>query len=116
MARGHRRIYVPPHDYRAARHSQYESRFTRKPMTPDEVTDAWLGEANERYRHLQIPPIGRPFKALSELSTKSGPIAFDLPVAAKVFSWFQANTKPGSHSIGAMFSGAFFFDACSLGR
>lgn len=74
--------------------------------------ETWLLGENEKYRQAEIPPIGRPFRALSELSkTFRLCVAFDSPVAIQVFQWFEANTKPGEHSLGAMFTGAFLYDA-----
>lgn len=75
--------------------------------------EVWLRTVNENYRRQEIPPVQRPFKAVAELSVKTGqPIRLDSGLAGKVFAWFQANTKPGSHAIGAMFTGAFYYDTC----
>jgi len=82
-------------------------------MNPDDITDDWLRSANERYRASDIPPVRRPFQALSDLSReRNSTIRFPSPAAKKIFDWFKAHTKPGSHAVGAMYTGAFYFDAC----
>jgi hypothetical protein len=83
------------------------------PETGKAGLESWLLQQNEKYRRQQIPPIRRPFLALGELAkTFRVSIAFHAPVAVEVFEWFEANTKPGAHLIGLMFTGAFFYDSC----
>ena len=82
-------------------------------MSPDDITEAWLVAANERFRQLNIPPKRRPFEALRELSVSQRlSIGLNSPAAEKVFKWFLAHTQPGSHAIGALFTGVFYYDAC----
>jgi len=37
---------------------------------------------------------------------------FDSAPAKAIFEWFYSNTKPESHHIGSLFTGAFYYDAC----
>lgn len=39
-------------------------------------------------------------------------VVFDSPLAKTVFNWFYENTKSGSHAVGPLFTGAFYFDTC----
>ena len=72
----------------------------------------WLHDANERYRGENIPPRGRPFKALSEFTREFNcSIAMGSPTAKAIFDWFRAHSAPDAHEIGALFTGAFYFDA-----
>ncbi len=49
---------------------------------------------------------------MSELSVELGrSLVMGSPAADKIADWFVTNTKPGSHAIGALFTGAFYFDA-----
>lgn len=82
-------------------------------MITPQVLDAWLAVVNARYRQEEIPPMGRPFRAFSDF-TKEFNYAIEIssPLAKTIFAWFKENTKPGSHAIGAMFTGSFYYDAC----
>jgi hypothetical protein len=82
-------------------------------MIDPNVTESWLGAANARYREKEIPPRHRPFKALSDF-TREFNCSIDMasPTAKIIFEWFAAHSQPGSHAVGAMFTGAFYFDAC----
>ena len=72
-----------------------------------------LQRLNEHYRAEDIPPIRRPWLALSELSKKHGVlIAVPSPRADLIFQWFQQNTQGGSHNVQPLFKGVYFFDAC----
>ena len=71
-----------------------------------------LQRLNERYRAEDIPPMRRPWLALSELSNNYGvKISVPSPGAKLIFEWFQQNTKCVSHNIGPLFKGVYFFDA-----
>jgi hypothetical protein len=72
----------------------------------------WLQAANERYRDEHIPYRGRPFKALSEFTHEFNcSITMGSPTAKAIVDWFRAQSAPDSHAIGALFTGAFYFDA-----
>jgi hypothetical protein len=82
-------------------------------MLDPEQLEAWLKSANDRYRREEMPPRGRPFQAMSDYTREfKCSVAFDSPLAKSVFDWFHANSQPGSHAVGALFTGAFYFDAC----
>ncbi len=72
----------------------------------------WLEAANQRYRRREIPPKQRPFLALADLARERALIVlFPSPTAEKIFGWFKENTQEGSHAIGSLFTGIYFFDA-----
>ena len=82
-------------------------------MLSEEQLPKWLAGKNENYRKNDIPPKRRPFLALAELSREfNTSIYLNSDLANKVFGWFTANTKPGAHAIGSLFTGIFYFDAC----
>jgi hypothetical protein len=59
-----------------------------------------------------IPHIRRPFEALSEWTREHAcSIRYDSPTAKAVFEWFEERSPQGSHAIGSMFSGVYYFDA-----
>jgi hypothetical protein len=73
----------------------------------------WLSLANIRYRQEEIHPKGRSFRALSEFTQEFNcSISLNSPIAKTIFDWFTANSQPGSHAIGSLFTGAFYFDTC----
>ena len=72
----------------------------------------WLQAANQRYRDEHIPPRERPFKALFEFTCEFNcSITMVSPTAKAIFDWFRAHSAPEAHAIGALFTGAFYFDA-----
>jgi hypothetical protein len=82
-------------------------------MNADEIDEEWLTRTNERFRAMNLPPKQRPFKALQELALSRGlQITLNSPAAEKIFQWFLANTQPGAHAIGPLYTGVFFYDAC----
>jgi hypothetical protein len=77
------------------------------------IPEELLIRLNEQYRQKEIPPIQRPFRALMDISRElSCSIVFPSASADRIFDWFVKNTKPGSHAIGALFTGAFYYDVC----
>lgn len=81
-------------------------------LNPEDL-EAWLQAANERYRREEMPPRRRPFQAMSDYTRGFNcSVAFGSPLAKSVFDWFYAHSKPDSHAVGALFTGAFYFDAC----
>lgn len=82
-------------------------------MLNPEALEAWLQAANERYRREEMPPRRRPFQAMSDYTREFNcSVAFGSPLATTVFDWFYGHSKPSSHAVGALFTGAFYFDAC----
>jgi hypothetical protein len=82
-------------------------------MIDPKVLEVWLNSANTRYRVDEVPLRKRPFKALSDFSCEFNcPVATDSLVAQVISEWFYAHSQPGSHAIGPLFTGAFYFDTC----
>ncbi len=75
--------------------------------------EAWLNATNAKYREQELPPKQRPFQAMIDFTLEfnwSG--MFDSPLARAVFDYFYRNSPPGAHQMGALFTGAFYYDAC----
>lgn len=82
-------------------------------MIDPKTLTIWLSSANARYREDEVPPRHRPFMALRDFTREFRcSIALDSPVAKAIFDWFYAHSQSGSHSVGALFTGAFYFAAC----
>ncbi|HJX19292.1 MAG TPA: hypothetical protein VJ437_14020 [Acidiferrobacterales bacterium] len=82
-------------------------------MINPNALEAWLNSTNARYRADELPPRHRPFKALSDLSREfTCSVSLDSPVAKAIFDWFYKHSQPGAHAVGALFTGAYYFDAC----
>lgn len=81
-------------------------------MIDQRTLEDWLNSANARYRAEEIPPRQRPFRALSDFSRDfKCSFTLDSPIAKSIIDWFYKHSAPGSHAIGSMFTGAFYFDA-----
>lgn len=75
--------------------------------------ESWLQSANTRYRREEIPPRDRPLQALRDFMCEfPGSLAFGSPIMNTIFNWFSTHSQPGSHEVGSLFTGAFYFDAC----
>lgn len=80
-------------------------------MNNDELYE-WLNSVNQRYRERDIPPKQRPFLAFADLARERGlSVLFPSATADKIFDWFKQNTQEGSHAIGLLFTGIYYFDA-----
>lgn len=78
----------------------------------DDIPEDWLEQFNRRMREEQIPYFRRPFLAISEWTRiHNSSIVFPSATASKVFKWFQERSAKGSHAVGPMFTGAFYFDS-----
>lgn len=74
--------------------------------------EQWLNKINEEFRRNNIPPMKRPFEALVRLSKDKGvSISLSSSEAQRIFEWFEHNTKPGSHAVGALYESCYFYDA-----
>lgn len=81
-------------------------------MIDPNALETWLNSTNARYRADEVPPRHRPFRALSDFSREfNSAVSLDSPVAKAIFDWFYKHSQPGSHAVGALFTGAFYFDA-----
>lgn len=76
-------------------------------------TEEWLIAINERFRKEDIHPKSRPFLALEAFSKEFNcSIAIPSETANMIFEWFYKNTKDGSHNIGPLYRGVYYFDSC----
>jgi hypothetical protein len=76
-----------------------------------EIPDAWLNEANQRYRGESLPPQRRPFEALLDYTKeKNGAIRLRSLAATRVFNWFKERSAPEAHHLGPVFIGIYFYD------
>lgn len=81
-------------------------------MIDQRTLEDWLNSANARYRVEETPPRQRPFRALGDFSREfKYSLSLDSPIAKSILDWFYKHSAPGSHAIGSMFTGAFYFDA-----
>lgn len=77
------------------------------------ITEEWLIAMNEQFRKEDISPKARPFLALEAFSKEFNCIiAIPSEVANIIFEWFYKNTKDGSHKIGPLYRGVYYFDSC----
>lgn len=82
-------------------------------MIDPHALETWLTSTNARYRADELPPRHRPFRALSDFSREfKCSISLDSPLAQSIFDWFYKHSQTGAHATGALFTGAFYFDAC----
>jgi hypothetical protein len=82
-------------------------------MIDPPALDTWLRSANTRYRAEELAPRTRPFRALMDFAREFNcSLSFDSPVTKAIFDWFYKHSQPDSHAVGALFTGAFYFDAC----
>lgn len=78
----------------------------------EEKFTAWLEDANERFRREELPPAHRPFRAFADYCEEhSCSLAYGSPIADAIFAWFYKHSAPGSHQVGSLFTGAYYYDA-----
>jgi hypothetical protein len=78
----------------------------------DRDLEQWLTAANEQYRAEEIPFRARPFRAMSDYTREHQcTLEMGSPTAKDIFRWFEEHSAPGSHAMGAMFTGSFYYDA-----
>lgn len=77
-------------------------------------SEEWFQQVNREFREQDIQVRQRPFLALERYCKdyRVHSIALNSTPANAIFDWFYANTKPESHHIGPLFTGAFYYDAC----
>ncbi len=76
-------------------------------------TVEWLIAINEKFRKEDVPPKARPFLALEAFSKEFNcSIAIPSEMANMIFEWFYENTKDGSHNMGPLYRGTYYFDSC----
>lgn len=77
-------------------------------------SEDWLKKINEKLRQQDVHPKARTFLAIKEFSKEFNYpfLDFTSAEARTIFNWFSENTKPGSHAIGSMYKGVYYFDSC----
>ncbi|MCM8797048.1 MAG: hypothetical protein NC923_04130 [Candidatus Omnitrophica bacterium] len=76
-------------------------------------TEEWLRAINERFRKEDIPPRARPFLALKAFSEDfKCNVSIPSEVTNTICEWFYKNTQEGSHKIGSLYRGVYYFDSC----
>jgi len=89
-----------------------ESRKAEEYMSVSEIPEEWLEKLNTKMGADGIPHIRRPFEAISTWTRDNNcSICLDSPTAEFVFQWFKVHSPDGSHAIGSLFTGVYFFDA-----
>ncbi|MGA3053825.1 MAG: hypothetical protein ABSD63_06435 [Candidatus Korobacteraceae bacterium] len=77
-----------------------------------DIPEDWLERFNQRMGEEGVHYSQRPFRAISEWTRlRNCSVSFPSPTASKVFNWFQARSAEGSHEVGSVFTGVFFFDS-----
>ena len=75
--------------------------------------DTWLVQMNELLSANDVPHVRRPMDAWREWSMKTGvSLGLNDPSVRRIFEWFEKNAPEGSHNIGSMYVGTYYFDAC----
>lgn len=77
-----------------------------------EISKEWLENLNRKMGEAGIPHIRRPFDAIGIWTREhNSSLRHDSPTAQGVFQWFREHSPNGSHAIGSLFTGVYFFDA-----
>ena len=76
------------------------------------ISESELEKLNEELRKEDIEPRARPWEAIKRISARNNrPIIFPSAETGFIFKWFEANTKPGSHTVGLLHQGAYYYDS-----
>lgn len=76
------------------------------------ISESELEKLNEEFRAEDIEPRKRPLEAIQRISERTNrSINFPSEEADFIFRWFEKNTKPGSHAIGSLHQGAYYYDS-----
>lgn len=76
------------------------------------ISESELEILNEELRKEDIEPSARPSEAIKRLAERNNrSISFHSPEAQFIFKWFESNTKPGSHIIGPLHKGVYYYDS-----
>ena len=76
------------------------------------ISEYELEKLNEELRKEDIEPRRRPLEAIKRISVRTNR-SFIFPSAETdfIFKWFEANTKPGSHTVGLLHQGVYYYDS-----
>ena len=76
------------------------------------ISEPELEILNEELRKEDIEPRARPMEAIKRISERNNrSITFSSPEAQFIFEWFESNTKPGSHTVGSLHKGVYYYDS-----
>lgn len=80
-------------------------------LTKKKLQD-WLAEKNRHYRQEEVPYRARPFLACQDYSQEFHfAFSFNSDLSNYIFDWFKARSALDAHALGALHTGAFYFDA-----
>jgi hypothetical protein len=72
----------------------------------------WLTSTNRRYGAEGVPHKGRPFRAMSDFTRENRcSLGMADALTKRIFEWFYEHSPPGSHQMGAVYTGIHFYDA-----
>ena len=76
------------------------------------IRESELEKLNEELREEDIEPRARPWEAIKRISARTS-LSMDVSSAEAdfIFKWFETNTKPGSHTIGLLHQGVYYYDS-----
>jgi hypothetical protein len=80
----------------------------------DQITpsEEWLEAVDAKMGSEGVPYRQRPFQAIRAWSLENDcPVWYGTEFANRIFAWFERHSAPGSHNIGGMYTGVFYFDA-----
>ena len=76
------------------------------------ISEPELEKLNEELRKEDIEPRARPWEAIKRISARTNrSIIFPSAETDFIFKWFEANTKPGSHTVGFLHQGVYYYDS-----
>jgi len=76
------------------------------------ISEYELEKLNEELRKEDIEPRARPWEAIKRISERTNrSISFPSPETNFIFKWFELNTKPGSHTVGLLHKGVYYYDS-----
>jgi hypothetical protein len=75
-------------------------------------SEEWLETVDAKMGSEGVPYRQRPFQAIRTWSLENDcPVWYGTEFAGRIFAWFEQHSAPGSHNIGGMYTGVFYFDA-----
>jgi len=76
------------------------------------ISESELEKLNEELRKEDLEPRARSWEAIKRISAQTNrPIIFPSAETDFIFKWFEANTKPGSHAVGLLHQGTYYYDS-----
>ncbi|QIR76771.1 hypothetical protein FA592_11275 [Sulfurospirillum diekertiae] len=79
---------------------------------PHKDLERYLETFNEEFKQKHIEHKRRPFEFISRYSTEfNQPVNLSSNFAKYIFEWFEKRAKEGAHSIGSLYTSAYYYDA-----